>query len=200
MTEDEVVAVIQHVANVLAAQYKAYGYFTRDDLKQEVMAFALNGLASGKYDPSRPLDKFLFAHCKNRLMNLRRDRYFRTDGPCKACQRTFGKGHDGHPCASHERWLARNSTKAKLVGALSMDEAVTDSRCSREVDPAEAAEQKDLLAYVAARIPPEWRESFDKLMDGDDDIPRRHRRGLRHAIARIMRGVSDDDRLDCAAA
>lgn len=54
-----------------------FGYFTHEDLKQEAWIIAIKAVESDKYDKTRPLEKFLYRHIKNRLTNFRRDRYHR---------------------------------------------------------------------------------------------------------------------------
>lgn len=54
-----------------------FGYFTQDDLKQEAWIIAIKAVQSPKYDETRPLEKFLYRHIKNRLTNFRRDNYHR---------------------------------------------------------------------------------------------------------------------------
>lgn len=72
----EQMATIQLVAQRLARKY-SFGYFDEDDIKQEAFIMAMG--AMDKYDQSRPLENFLMIHIGNRLKNLKRDKYYRSD-------------------------------------------------------------------------------------------------------------------------
>ena len=78
MTEQEVLDVIDKVANRYANKYK-FGFYDSEDIKQEAFIIALEGLE--KYDNKRPLENFLAVHVKNRLNNLKRDKYYRQAPP-----------------------------------------------------------------------------------------------------------------------
>src|SRR3954453_8942961 len=82
ITEADFLAAIEKVVGILASSF-AFGYFEVEDIKQQARLFAIEAMK--RYDPSRPLDNFLYAHIKNRLINFRRDKFRRNDPPCLSC-------------------------------------------------------------------------------------------------------------------
>ena len=56
MDETEVIAIIDRIANRLAAKFK-FGYHELEDMKQQARLFAWEGMEN--YDGVRPLDNFL---------------------------------------------------------------------------------------------------------------------------------------------
>lgn len=86
MTEQQLIETINRVSESLCKQFK-FTYYDVDDLKQECFIFAASCL--DKYDHSKPFDNFLYIHIRNRLINLKRDKYCRTitvDSPRKLVQ------------------------------------------------------------------------------------------------------------------
>jgi DNA-directed RNA polymerase specialized sigma24 family protein len=75
----ELLAQSQTIIDKLVAQRAAaskFGYFTTEDIAQEIRIMCLQALRS--YQPERgTLEHFLRSHVANRLRNLQRDRYFR---------------------------------------------------------------------------------------------------------------------------
>jgi hypothetical protein len=109
--DDEVVETIARLAGILSHNF-AFGYYGQDDIKQELTLYALQGLAdydSGGLNKAgevkRPLEKFLFSHMKNRLFNLKRDKFRRADPPCLSCHIEDYTVHnfDG-PCQPYAEW------------------------------------------------------------------------------------------------
>ena len=109
MTEPQVLEVIEKIANKLATQFK-FGFFDKDDIKQEIYIIALEGL--DRYDDSRPLENFLFVHIKNRLITFKRDNYIRKSNVC-----TFCNNKDPECTHCHKKNLKRK-TKQFLIEPL----------------------------------------------------------------------------------
>ncbi len=109
MTEKEVLKVIEKIANKLAVQFK-FGYYDKDDIKQEIYIIAMEGLS--RYDDSRPLENFLFIHIRNRLIIFKRDNYIRKGNICKFCD---NKDPECEHC--YKRAIKRN-TKQCLMEPL----------------------------------------------------------------------------------
>src|SRR5690348_1481836 len=105
MTEAEVLEAIEKAVNALASSF-TFGIYDIDDIKQQGRLYALQALATEKYDPSRPLPNFLYAHIRNRLINLKRDKLHRNDPPCKECASGEPCQPDGH-CKKFLEWRKR---------------------------------------------------------------------------------------------
>ena len=82
VTEQEFVDMVNGIANQLCDKFK-FGYYDREDIKQECYIQAIDAL--DRYDTNRPLVNFLWSHIRNRLCNLKRDKYFRLEKPCDKC-------------------------------------------------------------------------------------------------------------------
>ena len=74
MTEEQVIETINKVINRYAHKFK-FGFYEADDIRQEAFIIAMEAL--DRYDENRPLENFLAVHVKNRLSNLKRDKFFR---------------------------------------------------------------------------------------------------------------------------
>ena len=70
MQEDELIAIVDKIANRFANTFK-FGYHELEDMKQQAWQVALEGLKD--YDGKRPLENFLWTHVRNRLYNFKRD-------------------------------------------------------------------------------------------------------------------------------
>ena len=75
-TEEEVVEVITRVARKLAHKF-VFASYDVDDIEQEAFLMGIEGLK--RYDSSKPLENFMYAHINNRLKNFKRDNYYRFD-------------------------------------------------------------------------------------------------------------------------
>src|SRR5262245_57832295 len=128
-TEAEVLAAIDKAVNTLAPTY-VFGPYDIDDIKQEGRRHAIEVLAKGVYDPTRPLENFLYTHIKNRLINLKRDKLRRNDAPCRRCHDGDPCGGPGSYCATYREWLARNNAKANLMRPLDLGN-IADEREKR---------------------------------------------------------------------
>lgn len=74
--EEHVTTVIIRIARRLAPKYVFAGYDV-EDIEQEAFMIGIAGLE--KYDPSRPLENFMYTHINNRLKTFKRDNYYRLD-------------------------------------------------------------------------------------------------------------------------
>ena len=74
LTEDEVVQVITKVAKKLAHKF-VFASYDVDDIEQEAFLMGIEGLK--RYDSSKPLENFMYAHINNRLKNFKRDNHRR---------------------------------------------------------------------------------------------------------------------------
>jgi hypothetical protein len=125
MTEDEVLVTIDKVISKLSYKF-IFGCYTYDDIKQEAFIIALEGLEH--YRPDLPLENFLWVHVKNRLCNLKRDKYIRLDKPCATCplKAYIKKGdlckiyENKGDCELYAAWKSRNEAKKNVISPISM--------------------------------------------------------------------------------
>lgn len=183
-TEAQVLEAIEACVRILTPQFAFPGY-PKEDLGQEAYIWALEALP--RFDPTRPLDNFLYAHLKRRLINFRRDRYRRADPPCLACH----EGHQHEPtrlCKIHERWVKRNNAKAALNKNATPPQAAleTPSNDSTFNDVA----IRDAVALIDKHLDEELRGSWLRMRAGCA-VPRVRRMRVEEAIRRIL-GIADD--------
>jgi hypothetical protein len=123
VTEEEFVDTVDGIANRLCDKFK-FGYFSREDIKQECFTLALEVL--DKYDPERPLANFLWCHLHNRLCNLKRNKYFRLEKPCNKCplkayipEGDICTAYDNkNDCSLYDVWLRKNNNKKNLMNPI----------------------------------------------------------------------------------
>lgn len=72
--EQEALEKIIKIAKALAPKY-VFDCYDKEDLEQEAIMMGIEAMS--RYDPSRPLENFLYTHISNRLKNFKRDNYFR---------------------------------------------------------------------------------------------------------------------------
>lgn len=188
---------IEVVCNRLTAKFR-FGYHDLEDMRQEAYVLALEALAAGKYDESRPLTTFLYVHIHNRLYNFKRKHYARLTPPCHRCPLMAfnsssgvalpGGGYCGAfrdlgDCSLYSGWFARNEAKKSLAHV---------AECG---DPAELRHDppdNDYLDWIYEQLPPEHQRVFQAAREGR----RVNRNSLKNIIAYIHENIelefSDD--------
>lgn len=74
LNNQEVLETIMRIAKKIAPKY-TFGYYSVEDIEQEAILIGYDGMS--RYDPSRPLENFLYVHMNNRLKTFKRNKYFR---------------------------------------------------------------------------------------------------------------------------
>lgn len=204
VTEQEATDAINQCVNVLAPKF-VFGSHEVSDLKQLGWVFALEMLASEKYDRSRgPLVNFMYRHLRNRYANLYRDACRRpiSDIACKVCRDYLldvGEGHPDGLCKKTRAWMVRNSAKRSLCELESLPEvlgAVPGSSPNDAAnpllgvvnDPSARVEEGELAHLIDERLPIELRSDYLKLRDGVL-VERHRRRKVQEAVAEILEGA-----------
>lgn len=177
-TETQVLAIIENIVDSLACKYRMPG-LDRDELAQEIRVFCLEALP--RYDGSKgSLDALLYQHCRNRLLNLMRDRVRRHDAPCKEC--AMGRPcWDGKFCARFEQWQRRNRRKQDLAGALPLDNTAERVDAYDHGD----ADIKDVLRLIDRELDPELRADLLRMRSGVN-VPNSRRQEVEQAVQAIL--------------
>jgi hypothetical protein len=123
ITEQEFVDIVNSIANKLCSKFK-FGYYSAEDIRQECFIQAIDGLE--RYDSSRPLNNFLWTHIKNRLCNLKRDKYFRLEKPCNKCPYNAYCAKDDScsaydnkmDCTLYNVWYTKNTAKQNIMNPI----------------------------------------------------------------------------------
>lgn len=185
LTEEQVMTAMNKAVALLAQTF-SFGYFDSDDIRQEAYIFGLEALS--RYDPSRPLENFLYSHIKNRLINFKRDKYHRTDPPCKICAE-HGKHPDGSVCTKYAAWKKRNSSKQNLMRPLDIqnlsDENEKSVRQSHNIiDEATLTEARNL---IDDHLSIELRSIYLRIRAGES-VPKAKRVKLENALRDLIYG------------
>jgi DNA-directed RNA polymerase specialized sigma24 family protein len=197
--EASVIQTIERIASLLAHKM-AFDAHTAEDLKQQLWIYALEALESGKYDPSRPLDKFMYVHLTNRGSNFRRTHRHRADAPCRTCLKAWGSGgrycgEDGRtPCSDFEQWRRRNQAKASLSSLTSID-AHDEAEGSEPDRQQDVVEGDELRLLIDDHLPCDLRATYLAMLEGKLNIRTYDRQNVRRAILRLVWNFGDADAL-----
>jgi len=194
MTLEEVLAVMDNVANRLAAKFR-FGYHGLDDMKQQARLESIE--AMDRYDGVRPLENFLWTHAHNRLFNMKRNKYARLDKPCNKCplqaydpeckqsENMCTAFDDRHECLPFAGWDKRNSAKKNLMSPIEIsgvrDEHESNMSCCDDID----IDIKELCDIIQENIDVDLRPDWIK-MRFDIHIPKQRRIKVQEAIFAIL--------------
>jgi DNA-directed RNA polymerase specialized sigma24 family protein len=197
VTEEQVLEAIENAVKILAPSF-TFGIYDIEDIKQEARTFGLEAI--GRYDTSRPLDNFIYSHIRNRLINLKRDKFKRNDPPCLVCHHAEG-GRTQHPsgefCTKYTTWKRRNEAKANLQRPLDL-EHITDNRQSQpspENDAAEIAGLNEMLVLIDTNLPVDMRATYLQMRAGKS-VPKSKRVAVEAAVKEILKDaleLKDED-------
>jgi DNA-directed RNA polymerase specialized sigma24 family protein len=193
--EAELLDAIERTGRLLAKHF-AFGSYSAEDIKQMIAVFAMEAIRKGSYDTTRSLASFIFAHSRNRLINLRRDSICRADGPCKRCQGGNPCQSDGKTCDKHNVWWERQRKKASVRFPVGIDN-VADEKEPRTHSASEVeanAEASELERLIDEHLPIEMRENYLRMRAGENVLPKK-RELVRAAILGIFEaaGLTLDD-------
>ena len=170
MTEQQVQEIIMRIAVKVAPSFK-FGCHTTADMIQQAAVFACEALACGKYDAKRPLENFLYTHVTNRLINFKRDKFRRTDSPCKLCygkQEDYANHPDGKYCQKYLVWHRRNERKQNVLLPLDIS-CINDENESNARIPSSVvyeAIKSESIDIINAGLPIELRAVYLQMREG----------------------------------
>lgn len=193
-TEASVLKAIEKAVNILAPSF-VFGPYVLDDIKQEGFVFALEALEKGRYDPTRPLENYLYTHICNRFCNLKRNRFRRNDPPCAKCHAgdVCPDAIPGDSCPKYRFWRERNQSKANLCSPISLDHISDErERRTRANSTVEAdAEIGELLDRIDEKLPIELRQPYLQMRAGVS-VPKPVRLKVERAIIEICGGAIEE--------
>lgn len=173
MTEEQVLASIDRIVDVLAPKYK-FGYFTLDDIKQEGRLAGLKGLE--KYNEALPLDNFMFIHIKNRLSNFKRDNFRRNDPPCQHCHNEVKHEHT-KACDKHARWAKANASKTRVASPYSLLDSDTEKYTYES-----STDFQELSQLIDDALPALLRSAYLKMRAGDKTVTAEEKRQVEDIV------------------
>ncbi len=126
-----------------------------EDIVQEAYIMGMDALS--RWDGVRPLENFLSVHIRRRLMNLKRDKYFRPNSKVQ-------------------------EEKKKLMDASPVEDIKNLIRASAESDNIEF---RELLGYIDKHLPVGLRKDYIKLIN-DDILSRQAKNSLCEVLREIL--------------
>ena len=198
MTEKEVLDIINSVANGLAPRYK-FGYFDIEDIKQEAKIEALSALERFNPDLGVTLKTFLWTHVKNRLHNLKRNKFQRFDLPCKNCPLNAydpnlnkscsgcTKFEDKEDCTLYYNWTKRNNSKKNIMSPVGIDNIRDENENSMKIkyNIVDAIHERETLKRIDEKIPLSLRATWIKMKNGVK-VSKADREKIKEAISEII--------------
>ena len=189
MSEDQVLQIINNIANRLASKFK-FGYHELEDMKQQARMFAWEGLEH--YDGIRPLENFLWTHVRNRLYNFKRNNFGRPDKPCDSCpyfDATFSnaqgygckKFDDHEECDLYAGWLSRNTAKRNIMNTAQLD---MDLKASSSVE--DMLDKKHIFNLIDKSITVQEREDWLRFVN-NVRLPKTRKEAITQRILQILK-------------
>jgi DNA-directed RNA polymerase specialized sigma24 family protein len=165
LNEQEVIATIQKIAKRLAPKYVFAGYEV-EDIEQEAFLIGFAGLKS--YDPTRPLENFMYTHINNRLKTFKRDNYYRMDYGTEAEK------------IQHQ--------KRDLLEPVSIDNVYTMHTAP---DVNNDAYVKEILELIDRKLPTHLRRDYLRLQS-NSPLPKGRKANIINIIEQIINGELDE--------
>jgi DNA-directed RNA polymerase specialized sigma24 family protein len=173
---DEIQRVVYSVARQFAG--KSFGSHTADDTIQTCVLYGLEALGEGtKYDPARPLDRFLYSHMRNRLSNMMRSQASRQESPCQCCS---VREPPAEPCERFRKYLRANAFRKSLAKVVGLKDAAATLET-----PEQIALGRELDQYIRLRLDERLLKDYQRMLV--DDYPHGGRlTQVRDAVREIL--------------
>ena len=164
LTEDQVVEVITRVARKLAPKFVFASYDAYDI--QEAFLMGIEGLK--RYDSSKPLENFMYAHINNRLKNFKRDNYYRFD---------YG---NAQKIQERKKSILEPMDIAALYSVSTEDETISNAHIA------------EMLDLIDRKLPSELRGDYLRLQT-NSSLPKGRKAIVIEAIEKIINGDYDEE-------
>lgn len=159
--EAKVIDTIMKIAKRLAPKYVFTGYDI-DDIEQEAFLIGVAGLE--KYDPSRPLENFMYTHINNRLKTFKRNNYYRMD-----------YGSSAQKLQDRKRNLLEPMCLDNIYNICAQDHIVSDAHLN------------EILDLIDRKLPAHLRTDYLKLQS-NSSLPKSRKAIVIDAIEKIING------------
>lgn len=189
MTEQQVLAAIEKVVAILAPKFK-FGYYDVEDMKQEARYEAIKALSEERYDNKRPLENFLYTVVLSRLINLKRNKYKRSEPPCVGCpfydksRNKCAAFEDRMSCIKFANWTRRNANKQGLLYPVDIS-LIFDSQISKKSSVVKDVELREIIAIIERNLPKTLQVFWEKAKGGGK-LRKTEREKLQRYIATIF--------------
>ena len=164
--EEAAVETIMKIAKRLAPKY-VFASYDVEDIQQEAFLIGIAGLE--KYDPTRPLENFMYTHISNRLKTFKRDNYFRLD-----------YGTAAQKIQDQKRRLLEPIDIDALYNVCTTDQTHSDAQIN------------EILALIDRKLPPHLRRDYLKLQS-NASLPKGRKAIIIETVERIINGEYDEE-------
>ncbi len=164
LSEQEVIDVITRVAKKLAPKF-VFASYEAEDIEQEAFLMGVEGLE--RYDSSKPLENFMYAHINNRLKNFKRDNYYRFD---------YG---NAQRIQDRKKSILEPVDIAALYSVSTEDETVSNAHLS------------EMIELIDRKLPAELRGDYLRLQT-NAPLPKGRKAIIIQVIEDIINGEYDD--------
>jgi DNA-directed RNA polymerase specialized sigma24 family protein len=190
LTERDVLEAIEKAVVLIVRRFakRLSGRLDKEDLAQQVRLWALEGIASERFNPSRGrLDAFLFCHCKNRASNYHRDHVHRHDPPCGPCSNDQPCGPYGQVCDKFKAWRDRNTAKWAINKGIPIECTNPDREPNLHLTgQAESSlSANELSELIDAELSLDLRADYLRMRDGLK-VPKYKRVVVQRAVTEIL--------------
>lgn len=173
MSEGEVLATIDKVCSRLAYKY-TFAFYDYEDIKQQGFIEAIKSLE--KYEPTLPLENFLWKCVKNGLYNFKRNNYTRHDKPCNSCPLSaYVKKTDlctafkeKAECSYYSSWQEKNDRKRNVITPSHLSNIVDYDISNNEQDSVvDTSSYREVVKIIDDNMPVDCRREWLKLKAGE---------------------------------
>jgi DNA-directed RNA polymerase specialized sigma24 family protein len=188
--QERTLEAIEYVVGLLAPGF-VFGYFDKEDIKQDGRIHCLEALA--RYDNKRCLKAFLYDNLKRRYLNDVRNKLWRSDPPCKQCHKAVMEGasycgrNGERLCDQYADYVRRNTTKRNLMNPTHMGDATEERPGRQDRDVAAESEERELLAKIDRELPVELRSDYLRMRE-NLRVPQARQQEVLAAIRLIVGG------------
>lgn len=165
LDKQEVTDTISRVAKKLAPKF-VFASYEIDDIEQE--AFLMGVEALHRYDSSKPLENFMYAHISNRLKNFKRDNYYRFD---------YG---NAQKIQDRKKSILEPMDIAALYSVSTDDETVGNAHIT------------EMIELIDRKLPSEFRGDYLRLQN-NAPLPKGRKAMIIDVIEQIINGEYDEE-------
>ena len=166
LDEKEVIETLTKVVKKLAPKF-VFTSYEIDDIEQE--AFLMGVEALSRYDSSKPLENFMYAHINNRLKNFKRDNYYRFD---------YG---NAQKIQDRKKNILEPMDIAALYSLSTDDETVSNAHIT------------EMIELIDRKLPSELRGDYLRLQT-NAPLPKGRKALIIDLIEQIINGEYDEER------
>ena len=166
LDKELVIETITSIAKKISHKY-VFASYQADDIEQEAFLMGIEGLK--RYDSSKPLENFMYAHINNRLKNFKRDNYYRFD---------YG---NAQKIQERKKSILEPMDIAALYSVSTEDETLSNAHIT------------ETLELIDRRLPSDLRGDYLRLQT-NSSLPKGRKAIVIQAIEDIINGDYNEER------